>query len=102
PIFNMFRKVILIDRTPPAVALAAPAPGSAITTGTYAIAVRCTDRTADRMHFFLDPAPGTDLVGLAEGGQGVATQSDRDLFVRTFAGLTAGMHRLGVVAYEPT
>ncbi len=102
PIFNTFRKVLLIDRVPPQMALLAPAAGSPITTSTYQIVVRSADRTAQQVHLFLDQPPGTDVVALAQGGQGLATQIDRGQFGRVFSSLTAGNHRLDAVAYEPT
>jgi len=42
------------------------------------------------------------VVALAEAGQGLATQTDRDEFRYTFMGLGEGNHRLDVVAYEAT
>lgn len=102
PIINTWRKVILIDRAPPEVALKAPASGQAITSSIFQFAVRSVDRTADRMHVFLNQPPGTDVVAMAEAGQGLMSQIDRDEFRLTFTGLTPGHHRLDVVAYEPT
>ncbi|HPD29387.1 MAG TPA: hypothetical protein PLL20_05290 [Phycisphaerae bacterium] len=102
PIFETWRKVILIDRLAPTMTLADPPPGTPITSSMYQIAVRSPDRTATRVHLFLDQQPGTDVVALAEAGQGLATQTDRDTFARTFTGMNEGHHRLDVVAYEPT
>ncbi len=102
PIFETWRKVILIDRVGPAMELASPPPGTALTVSAYPFVVRSPDRTADRVHVFIDQPPGTDVVALAEGGQNPATAYDRGEFQRLFGGLTAGHHRLDVVAYEPT
>ncbi len=104
PIFETWRKVILLDRGPPAMALAAPSPGQPITSTLATISVRCLDRTATRVHLFLDQPPGTDVAELANsaGQPGLATAHDRDQFRRVFTGLTAGRHRLDVVAFEST
>jgi alpha-amylase len=102
PIFQTWRKVLLIDRVPPEMALHAPAPGTAITTSAYQIAVRSVDRTASQVHLFLNQQPGTDVVAMAQAGQGLATNIDRGIFNRTFTNLSAGNQRLDVVAYEPT
>ncbi|MBI4578870.1 MAG: hypothetical protein HY718_04155, partial [Planctomycetes bacterium] len=102
PIFNTFRKVLLVDRLPPAMALVAPAATEIITASAYPFVVRSSDRTANRVHIFLDRQPGTDLVALANANQGLATQSDRDQFGLFLTGMGAGHHRLDVVAFEPT
>ncbi len=101
-IFETFRKVILVDRVPPEIELASPAESEAITLSSFKFVVRSPDRTADRIHMFLDPAPGADVVAMAEQNLGLATQEDRDTFKLTLNGLTAGNHRLVIVAYEPT
>lgn len=102
PIFETWRKVLLVDRVPPPMLLADPLPGTPITSSMHQIAVRSVDRTATRVHMFLDQQPGTDVIALAEAGQGLATQMDRDTFRYTFMGLDEGNHRLDVVAYEAT
>lgn len=102
PIFETWRRVILVDRVGPEVALASPGAGEAITAGAYLFAIRSPDRTADRVHLFLDATPGTDVIAMAQAGQGLAAQSDRGLFERFLTGMGAGHHRLDAVAYEPT
>ena len=102
PIFETWRKVILIDRLPPEMALADPLPGETITSSIHQFGVRSVDRTADTVHMFIDQPPGTDVVALAELGQGLAVQADRDEFRLTLTGLSEGHHRLDVVAYEAT
>lgn len=102
PIFETWRKVILIDRVGPAMELAAPVDGETVTASAYQFGVRSPDRTADRVHLFVDQQPGTDVVALAEANQGLATQTDRDRFELFTTGLAAGHHRIDVVAYEAT
>lgn len=102
PIFQTWRKVILIDRVPPQMSLAAPGQAEVVTSGAYRFVVRSPDRTADRVHLFVDQPPGADVVALAQAGQNPAGQTDRDLFERFVTGLGPGHHRLDVVAFEPT
>ena len=102
PVFETFRKVILIDRTAPVVALAAPATGQAITASAFEFVARSGDRTANRVHLFIDRPAGTDLAALAAAGQGLMTQADRDEFRLLLTGLTRGNHRIDLVAHEPT
>lgn len=102
PVFETWRKVILIDRVAPQMALSAPASGETIPASAYQFIVQSPDRTANRVHLFLDKQPGTDLVALAQANQGLASQSDRGRFEAFLTGMTSGNHRLDVVAYEPT
>ncbi len=102
PIFETWRKVLLIDHIAPQMVRAAPAVGETITASAYPFVVRSPDRTASRVHLFLDQQPGTDVVALAQANQGLATQADRDQFELFLTGMSAGHHRLDVVAYEPT
>lgn len=102
PIFRMWREVFLLDRAPPAMELISPPDGSTVTGPTCQVIVRSPDRTARRVHIFMDYPPGTDLAALAEGGQGSASQLDRDLFLRTFTGVAGNNHRIDVLAYEAT
>jgi hypothetical protein len=102
PIFETWRKVILIDRAGPQMVLAAPAASETIAATAYQFAVRSPDRTANRVHLFLDQQPGADLAALAAAGQGLASQVDRDRFEMFLTGMSSGNHRLDVVAYEAT
>jgi hypothetical protein len=102
PIFQMWRKLFIVDRAPPVMQLAAPVAGTPITSGAYTFAAKCPDRTAGSVSIFLDQPAGTDVIALARQGQGVATQTDRDRFERSISGLTAGNHRVDVVAIEET
>lgn len=102
PVFETFRKVLLIDRTGPSVSLAAPATGQPITASAFEFVARSADRTANRVHLFIDQPAGTDLAALAAGGQGLMNQADRDEFRLLLTGLTRGNHRVDLVAYEPT
>ena len=99
---RLFFVAVLLDRVPPAVQLAAPAPGERITSASYTLTVLNTDRTANSVHMFLDSPPGTDVIALAQQGQGHATKIDRDQYQLAFNGLTKGLHRLDVVAFEAT
>ncbi len=102
PILETWRKVLLIDRLPPQVALAAPEENEPITASAYQFAIRSVDRTANRVHVFLDQQPGTDVVAMAVANQGLTTKTDRDRFEAFLTGMNAGNHRLDVVAYEAT
>ena len=100
PIFETWRKVILIDRTPPDVELISPTPEQTITSVTFPFRVQAVDRSANSVHMLLDQQPGDDVVAKAQGGQGQANQIDLDLFERTITNLGRGNHRLDVVAFE--
>jgi len=80
--------------------LTSPASGQTITSVSFPFTARSVDRTANRVHFLLDQQPGTDLVALAEAGQGRAYPIERDEFQLTIPNLTRGNHRIDVVAYE--
>jgi hypothetical protein len=102
PIFETWRKVFLIDRFPAAIELVSPAPGTPITTPATTFIFRCPDRTANSVHVFVDQQPGTDVVSLATQGQNPADRIDRDEFRRVINNLSAGNHRLDLVAFEET
>ena len=97
PLFREFRQVVYIDRVPPPVAWADE--GTTITSGSYLFKIKFLDRTASRMHLFLDLPPGTDPIPLCNiTNQG--TRFDRFEWRKTLTDLTSGAHTLTVVAFE--
>jgi hypothetical protein len=101
-IFETWRKVILLDRVPAEVVLVSPEDDEVITSSIHQFVAKSPDRTATQVHMFLDQQPGTDVVALADQGQGLATQIERDAFQLFVSGLTPGNHRIDLVAYEET
>lgn len=99
PLFREFRKVIYIDRGVPALSLVSPTQtGNAdITASSFTATVNCTDPDIGSVHIFFDRHVSTDLVALAQAGQGIAAQNGTQ-HSRSFSGVITGNHRIDVVA----
>lgn len=99
PIFADIRKVIYVDRDPPAVALLNA--GTPITTPITTLRVQAQDRTTSTVHTLVNPPMGPDPLTLVNAGN-QADQYDRAEWRRTVSGLLAGPNRIVIVAFEPT
>jgi len=99
PLFAEFRKVIYIDRVFPQLTLVAPTQtGSGdITTSTFTATVSCSDPDVTSVHLFFDRHISTDIVALAQAGQGIGSRNGNN-FSRSFSGTVTGNHRIDVVA----
>jgi hypothetical protein len=103
-LYGDFRKVIYVDRVPPAVALRYPSRtgNGDVRTSEYEVVVDSSDATADSVHVLAD-FTGDDAAALAAvSGANHATHFDRSEFRFTWSGIAPGLHTLTVVAYEPT
>lgn len=100
PLFGDFRRVIYVDRLPPAVTLVdAAAPIlSPITT----LRVQAADRTTQRVWIMLNVPPGTDPLTLLNVPGNLASQYDRQEWRRQVSGLQSGANTVTVVAEEIT
>jgi glycosidase len=97
PLFREFRQVIYVDRTGPAVEWMDA--GTTITSAAHQFRIRFLDRTANRMHLFLNLPPGSDPVALSNiTNQG--TRHDRFEWRMTLTDLSSGQHTLTIVAFE--
>ncbi|MBC7834403.1 MAG: hypothetical protein H7Y88_04790 [Phycisphaerales bacterium] len=101
PIYGEFRKVVYVDREPPAAALVEPGEGGFVGALSYEFAVRALDRTVDSVHILLNVPEGSDPVALCNAGSR-ATQTDRFEFRRTIGGLPIGASTVTMVAFEAT
>ncbi len=97
PLFHEFRTVVYIDRSTPPVAWSDA--GTTITTDSFLFKIKFQDRTANRMHLFMDLAPGTDPIPLCNFNN-LGFKFDRQEWRKTLTGLTSGAHSLTVVAFE--
>jgi hypothetical protein len=103
-VFETFRKVIYVDRTPPEVVLRFPSQtGIAdVQSARFDVVVQSTDRTADSVHVLADFS-GDDAAALAAvGTETLARQVDRDEFRFGWTGIQNGTHQLTVVVLEPS
>lgn len=96
PIFTEFRKVIYIDRQPPAVSLANA--GATVTDPVITLRVTTADRTVNRVHLLLNPPAGDPIAQANAANQG--TRHDRFEWRRTVSGLRSGANTIVVVAFE--
>jgi glycosidase len=96
PIYTEFRKVIYVDRQPPAVTLADAA--VPITSPIAPLRVTTTDRTVNRVHILINPPAGDPLTMVNASNQ--ATRYDRFEWRRTPTSLVAGQNTVVLVAFE--
>ena len=100
PIFREVRKVVYIDRLPPAIELVQA--GQILTDPRPEFAVRGLDRTTRRVHMFVDLPPGTDPLTLADTSNQIPPY-DRNEWRRVLdPTLSHGFHEVTVVAFEDT
>ncbi len=102
PVFTEFRKVIYVDREPPAVSLVVPANNEIVTPG-FAARVIAGDRPTNSVYVFQNLAPGIDprqdpATYFVPANQ--ATQYDRSEWRRNFANVPLGPNSFTVVAFE--
>ena len=100
-VFKDFKRVIYVDRLPPQsrVESAKSAPGG------IDVEVRSTDRTAERVHVFVDLPAGMSeqaIMARVDQGDGRLDRVDRDLFRTRFPGVASGSHTLTVATIELT
>lgn len=98
PIFREFRKVVYVDRLPPAATLLEN-PASA--NGNFEYRVKALDKTVERVHLMANLAAGVDPVPLCNAGN-QAYQYDRLEWRRNVGTLPTGSNSLTVVAFEKT
>jgi alpha-amylase len=95
PVFTEFRKVIYVDRLPPAVTLVDAA--LPITTPIYTFRITTVDRTVQNVWVLVNSV-GDPLTQLSPANQ--APQHDRMEWRRTVSGLRSGANTVTVVAQE--
>ncbi|MFQ5423151.1 MAG: hypothetical protein ACE5F9_04140 [Phycisphaerae bacterium] len=102
PIIREFRAPVLIDRLPPQIGLLSPTQtGSGdILASFFEARVSVDDPDVASVHLFLDEYAGTDLVALAQAGQGLAQQLDPNTYSVLFNGAIRGNHRIDVVVLD--
>ncbi len=97
PLFREWRKVIYVDRLPPAVLLDNPT--EVVTSTSHEFTMRALDRTTKRIHLLLDLPAGQDPIAAADVFNAAAPR-DRFEWRMILAGLTHGWHKLTLVAFE--
>jgi hypothetical protein len=98
PIFREVREVIYVDRLPPAVELVQA--GQTLTDARPEFAVKALDRTAKRVHMFVNLDPGVDPLTLVDTDNQVPPY-DRKEWRRTLdPTLPHGFNEVTVVAFE--
>ncbi|MBY0308856.1 MAG: hypothetical protein K2Q09_08955, partial [Phycisphaerales bacterium] len=98
PIFREFRKVVYIDRLPPAAQLL---DNPASSGGNFEYRVRALDRTVDRVYLLANVPEGSDPLPLCTPST-QAYQYDRTEWRRNVGTLPPGNNSLTVVAFEKT
>jgi hypothetical protein len=101
-VFSEFKKVIYVDRLPPASVFDSfrPVPGAP---RDREVRIRSLDLTADTVHVLPDlPASTTDaqILAMADEGRGRLDRVDRALFAGVLRNLPAGTHSVTIVTFE--
>ncbi len=103
PIFQTWSYPFYLDRTPPAITLAAPTvTGTADITGrSQTVRVLRADRTATRVHVIPNVCQSADILSLVSPAN-QASRYDANEFRWTWDNIDAGNQTLAIVAYEVT
>jgi len=103
-VYSDFRKSIYVDRLDPVSSVANFEPFDAVNTANRDLIIRSDDKTADKVHVFLNlPAATSDESILSFIGTGNrAGDYDRDLFKYGFFGVQSGNNIATIVTYEIT
>jgi hypothetical protein len=104
-IYTDWRQTIYIDRLPPVSAFDSFNATGSGNAGNRYLQIRSSDLTADKVYAFLDLPPNVtdaDIVNMANAGQGLCTQIDRDLFSLTTSNVISGNHTLAYLTREIT
>jgi glycosidase len=104
-VFTDLRDTIYVDRLRPESGIESFAPWQVGVNENRDLVVRSLDKTANAVHAFLNlPAGMTDsqILAMANGGQGTARQIDRDQFIFGFSNIPHGNNVVTIVSYEPT
>lgn len=99
PIFTEFRRVIYVDRSPPAAALLNSA--VPINSPAHTFRVQASDRTTTAVYILINVPAGADPLTLLTPAN-LATQYDRFEWRRSVTGLPQGANSVTVVALEIT
>jgi glycosidase len=104
PVFTDFKKVVYVDRFAPVSEVDSFEPWNPAQPQNRDLVVRSTDKTAEKVHVFLNLAPAIDdatiLSWVGTGNQ--AGVYDRDLFKYGFFGVPSGNNVVTTVTYEIT
>lgn len=100
-VYKDFKRVIYVDRLPPQsrVESVKTAPGG------IDVEIRSSDRTAERVHVFVDLPAGMSeqaIMARVDQGDGRLDRVDRDLFRTRLPGVASGNHTLTVATIELT
>lgn len=96
PLFREFRQSIYVDRLPPSAELVDP---GIIEPTQFKFDVRALDRTVNRTHLILNPAPTGNPLSLATV-LNQATRDDRYEWSRILTGLQPGENTVLLIAFE--
>ena len=100
PVYNDWRQTIYVDTLPPNSTVASFGSGTSTTRN---LVVQSVDQLASNTHVFLDlPFGYSDAQVMALIGAGnQPTQTDIDLWQKSFTGVTSGNHSVTIVSYKP-
>ncbi|MBX7247319.1 MAG: hypothetical protein K1X53_17625 [Candidatus Sumerlaeaceae bacterium] len=101
--YSSIRSAIYLDRSPPPVTLVYPTTTgtSDVVTQSFTVVAQCPDYTANSMHIFFDQIDGYNYLANVNGGNAM-TRVDRNEFRYTWNNITAGNHKIAIVAFEQT
>jgi glycosidase len=98
PLFREFRTGVYVDRLDPQAMLVNPSP-LPVGTAQFLFRAKALDRTVSRIHLIANPPSVGDPLTLATPSN-LATQDDRFDWSRTLSGLSTGLNRVLLCAFE--
>ena len=104
-VFSDLRKTIYVDRHRPQSGIETFLPWQVGVNENRDLVVRSLDKTANAIHVYLNlPAGMTDsqILAMANSGQGAARKIDRDQFIFGFSNIPHGNNVVTIVSYEPS